>query len=101
MARVCDLDGKVLLMGVAYDRNTSFHLAEYRAEDTPKRKLLLPVPQGERVTWREFEDIQDIDDSWLRDFGEAFEASGHVTNGMVGSAQSRIFSQREAVDFAV
>jgi aminoglycoside 3-N-acetyltransferase len=101
LAHVYDLDGKVLLMGVGYDRNTSFHLAEYRVADTARRTLSLPVADGGRVEWREFENISDIDDSWLREFGEAFEAGGRVTVGKIGSAESRFFSQRDAVDFAV
>src|SRR5215467_6186758 len=31
LGRIYDLDGWVLLLGVGYDSNTSFHLAEYRA----------------------------------------------------------------------
>jgi len=31
LGRIYELDGWVLLLGVGYDRNTSFHLAEYRA----------------------------------------------------------------------
>jgi aminoglycoside 3-N-acetyltransferase len=31
LARVYDLDGQVLLLGVGHDNNTSLHLAEYRA----------------------------------------------------------------------
>ena len=39
LARVYDLDGYVLLLGVDYDSNTSFHLAEYRA---PHAKIEKP-----------------------------------------------------------
>src|SRR5690349_7103098 len=31
LARLYDLDGSVLLLGVGYERRTSLHLAEYRA----------------------------------------------------------------------
>lgn len=37
LARVYDLDGQVLLLGVGHDNNTSLHLAEYRAEFPGRR----------------------------------------------------------------
>ena len=101
LARVYDLDGQILLLGVAYDRNTSFHLAEYRVAETARRRSSLPVPQEGRVEWREFDEITFMSDAWLTELGEAFEAAGHVRVGRVGSAEARLVSQRQAVDFAV
>jgi aminoglycoside 3-N-acetyltransferase len=43
LARVYDLDGQVLLLGVGHDNNTSLHLAEYRPcsrADAGKTKAL-------------------------------------------------------------
>src|SRR6478736_6476447 len=37
LARVYDLDGQVLLLGVGHGNNTSLHLAEYRAEFPTKQ----------------------------------------------------------------
>jgi len=34
VARLYDLDGRVLLVGVGYNRNTCFHFSEYRASAT-------------------------------------------------------------------
>ncbi len=101
LARVYDLDGKILLLGVGYDRNTSFHLAEYRVADTARLRKLLPVPEEGRVVWREFDEISFMSDAWLMELGEAFEAAGHGRVGAVGSAVARLLSQRQAVDFAV
>ena len=43
LARIYELHGRILLIGVGYDRNTSFHLAEYRvpasAADDHRRAL--------------------------------------------------------------
>ena len=101
LARVYDRDGRVLLLGVGYDRNTSFHLADHRITETPKRKGFLPVPEDGRSVWREFETAKDMSAEWLLELGAAFEATGSVTVGKVGSAEARLFSQRAAVDFAV
>ncbi len=38
LARIYDLDGWVLLLGVSYDNNTSFHLAQYRVPGAPSGK---------------------------------------------------------------
>ena len=101
LARVYDLDGVVLLLGVGYDRNTSFHLADHRLPETPKRKEVLAVPENGRSVWREFATARDMGDEWILGVGAAFEATGSVTVGKVGSAEARLFSQRAAVDFAM
>lgn len=99
LARVYDLGGYVLLLGVGYDRSTSFHLAEYRAEARP------PVEQGAAFfrdgvrVWERFRDI-DFGDEAFPAIGQEFDATGQVTIGSVGSATARFFSQSAAVDFA-
>ncbi len=100
IARIYDLAGSVLLLGVGHDRNTSLHLAEFRISETPKRKRWYPVPDNGRSVWREFDTIDHMSDDWLLELGEAFEAAKPVTVGRVGSAEARFFPQREAVDFA-
>ncbi len=101
IARVYDLAGSVLLLGVGHDRDTSLHLAEYRVPETPLRTRLYPVPEHGRSVWREFDTIDHMSDEWLLELGEAFEAVSPVTVGQVGSAEARLFPQREAVDFAM
>ncbi len=101
LAAVYDRDGKVLLLGVGYDSCTSLHLAEYRITDTPIEVTSAPVPAGDSVDWQQVDEISFMDDDWLREIGDAFEAAGAVNVGRVGSAESRLFSQRAAVDFAV
>lgn len=101
LARIYDLDGSVLLLGVRFDRNTSFHLADYRSPQSPKRKERFGVPEDGRTVWHEFDTVEEMNSGWLREVGEAFEATGAVTIGKVGSAEARLFSQRAAVDFAL
>ncbi|MHB8071106.1 MAG: AAC(3) family N-acetyltransferase [Candidatus Cryosericum sp.] len=100
LARLYDLDASVVLLGVGYDHNTCFHLAEYRA---PGATSLLEgsaiMLDGQRV-WATYQDIVLHDERFGR-FGAAFEEECVVTVSYVGSAQSRLFSLRHAVDFAV
>lgn len=99
LARIYGLDGHVLLLGVPYTSNTSFHLAEYRVGLRQGISQGAPVTvKGKRV-WRVFKDI-DYSDENFETIGMEFEKEGHVTRGYIGSAESRLFSQRKAVDFA-
>lgn len=101
LARVYDLDGFVLFLGTGFATNTSFHLAEYRANARPPVTLGAPVcDEAGNSTWVTFSDI-DFNDSVFPAIGADFEATGTVTVGQVGSATCRLFAQRAAVDFAV
>lgn len=99
LARIYDLDGYVLLLGVEYDRNTSYHLSEYRADirDIVKSEGSI-IENGERV-WKVYTDI-DIESDYFDKIGQEFERQHKINIGLVGSAKSRLFKQRKAVDFA-
>ncbi|WP_435335220.1 aminoglycoside N(3)-acetyltransferase [Haloarchaeobius sp. TZWWS8] len=102
LARIYDIGGRVLLLGVGYDRNTSLHLAEYR-DDHPKQLQANGAPvleDGER-TWLQYADVELHDDDFPA-VGSAFEKScpEAVTTGLVGDASTRLLRQRELVDFA-
>jgi aminoglycoside 3-N-acetyltransferase len=100
LARIYDLDGKILLIGVGYDRNTSFHLAEYRIDETPRNSSMTLVEENGKRAFRETAQIDGMDDAWLRSLGESLEQSRQISIGKIGQAESRLFSQREAVDYA-
>lgn len=99
LARLYDLSGSVLLLGVGFGNNTSFHLAEYRIEKRTEIEQGAAVREGEGSAWRVYTDI-DLNDDVFPEIGAAFEGTGQVTRGMVGSAQALLFPQRPAVDFA-
>jgi aminoglycoside 3-N-acetyltransferase len=99
LARVCDLDGWVLLLGVGYDRCTSLHVAEYRAPGAIEIHQGAPIlEQGQRI-WKTFKDIE-LDADIFPTIGKEFERTGLVKIGKVGSAEVRLFPQRPAIDFA-
>ena len=101
VARLYDLDGRVLLVGVGYNRNTCFHFSEYRASATRYVNELMPLVVDGVVEWTEVSEIEFMDDQSLIDLGTDFEASNVVVNGRVGSAESRLFGVRDCVDFGV
>jgi aminoglycoside 3-N-acetyltransferase len=100
LGRVYDLDGLVLLLGVGFDHNTSFHLAECRAAVRPEVEEGAPVLEDGKRVWRTYRDIA-YDDSCFAEIGTHFTASGAVQTGQVGAAITRLFRQRAGVDFAV
>jgi aminoglycoside 3-N-acetyltransferase len=54
---------------------------------------------GQRV-WQSFTDIQ-FDPSYFVEIGEALEKTSQVQISTVGSATTKLFNMRNAVDFAV
>lgn len=100
LARIYDVVGWVLLLGVGYDNNTSFHLAEYRVPGMVEVSLGAPILEnGERI-WKTYQDIE-LDADIFPEIGQAYEQTGQVKIGNVGSAEAHLFPQRPAIDFAV
>jgi aminoglycoside 3-N-acetyltransferase len=102
LGRIYEKDGVVLLLGVGYDRNTSFHLAEYVAK-YPSKKVVkdgFPIVQDGVREWEYFEDILYYADDFPR-IGEDLEGTGMVRRGKIGAAEARLIPQRRMVDFAV
>ena len=105
LARIYDLNGFVLLLGVGHSSNTSIHLAEYRA-DFPTKCVVqegAPVSQAGSRTWTTFEDI-NVDDSDFDRLGADFLRSDDkklVQHGKVAIADCQLMPQRAIVDFAV
>jgi aminoglycoside 3-N-acetyltransferase len=98
LARIYELDGHVLLLGVGHANNSSLHLGEYRAGTRPVVKVGAPIIENGRRLWRQYQDI-DYDDDPFPQIGAALDGTGAVTIGQVGLAECRLFSQRTAVDF--
>jgi len=102
LARIYELDGRVLLLGVDHSSNTSIHLAEYRSEYKEKYYK----PQGSSILvenerqWAQWEELNMITDDF-ESLGREFETRVGIVPKKVGLAEARLFSQRDLVDFAV
>ena len=105
LARIYDLGGFVLLLGVGHDSNTSMHLAEYRA--TFPTKCIVqegaPILTAGSRRWTTFKNI-DLDSSDFEQIGEDFlrsDVGREVHRGKVGLADCQLMPQHAVVDFAV
>jgi aminoglycoside 3-N-acetyltransferase len=96
-ARLHDAGAYVLQLGT--DRNSCLHLAEHRSGMRGRVMQGAPILEHGRRIWKAFSDLAYDDDSFPP-VKAAFEASGGVKVGQVGSAVSRLMPVRGLVDFA-
>ncbi len=102
LSRLYDLNGKVLLIGVGYDKNTSIHLADARAQYPGKHDCIehsAIMEDGKRV-WKSYSTLF-VDGEDFEDIGEAFEKEHAIREAMIGNAVIKLMSQRDVVDFSV
>ena len=103
LARVYDLEGWVMLLGVGHSNNSSLHLAEHRAKYPGKRYARngAPLMVDGRQAWVEFDDL-DLNEADFEEIGEEFaRATGLVRRGKMGDAEAILFPHRDLIDFAV
>lgn len=102
IGKLYELDGYVLLMGVGYDKNTSLHLADARAEYPGKHDCIehsAVMENGERV-WKAYSTLF-VDGEDFTEIGAAFEKARSVQKTSLGGGTITFMRQRELVDFAV
>lgn len=102
IAKLYELDGYVLLIGVDYDKNTSIHLADVRAEYKSKHmsyESSAIMEDGKRV-WKTYETLF-VDGEDFVDIGKAFEEEYDVKKVDLGNGTIRFMKQRDIVDFAI
>ena len=100
LARIYELEGDVLLLGVGHDSKTSLHLAEYRSGRARPGSNGAPLVVDGVRRWVEFEDIE-LDASDFQLIGESFERVAGARRARVGRAEALLASQRALVDYAV
>jgi aminoglycoside 3-N-acetyltransferase len=104
LGRLNALDGYVLLLGVDHSKNTSLHLAEYRARYSTRKIVdsYAPVSIHGHRRWLKFQDININSDDFGR-LGRDFsrDEKARIRSGRVGRAEVQLFSQRLCVDYAV
>ena len=100
LSHLYDLHGYVLLLGVGFGNNTSFHLAEYRSGRRTVYTEGAPILRDGQRMWATYKDIE-FETERFEEMGADFMRLGLTTQGVVGSAEAIFFSQRSAVDFAL
>ena len=100
LGKLYNLNAKVLLLGVGYDSNTCFHLAETLLPSMKKRiNGTAMIVDGKR-SWVEFDDY-DYNSDDFSICGEVFDQSNQSIIGNIGYGESRLFSIKNAVDHAL
>lgn len=100
--KLYQLDGYVLLLGVGYDKNTSIHLADAKANYPSKHygKESSAIMVNGKREWVTYETLV-VDGEDFEEIGKAFENEYNVVIGKLGNATVRFMKQRELVDFAI
>lgn len=102
LAKLYELDGKVLLLGVGYDKNTSMHLADVRAEYPSKhmeKNSSALMVNGKRE-WVTYETLY-VDGEDFEDIGKEFVKTDNVAKVELGNGTIQFMDQRKIVDFSV
>ncbi|MEC0168251.1 AAC(3) family N-acetyltransferase [Paenibacillus graminis] len=95
------LNGYVLLAGVGYDKNTSLHLAEARADFPAKKRVndSSAVMVKGRREWVTYETQAVNDEDFVR-LGEEYDKEMNLKVHKAGKAEIRFMEQRPLVDWA-
>lgn len=102
IGKLYEMDGYVLLIGVGYDKNTSLHLADVRAEYPGKHvtKESSAIMQDGKRVWKTYETLY-VDGEDFEEIGQAFESCCKIRKIQLGNGMLTFMKQREVVDFAV
>jgi aminoglycoside 3-N-acetyltransferase len=105
LGRLRELGGRVLLLGVGHESNTSLHLAEALSAWGQSHEVVEAAPwrrRGNKTRWRPMRQVGY--------YGDDFEALGwdletdaprSVRGGTVGRAESRLLAQDALIDYAI
>ncbi len=100
LARLYDLAGTVLLLGVGHANNTSLHLGEGRAPASrPVVTEGAPLMVKGKRQWVTYQTL-DYDADDFEQVGAALASAGLERSGEVGAAPARLLSVVAMVDFA-
>lgn len=102
LARLYDLDAKILLLGVGFDKCTALHLAEQRAwPDRPLQQEGAPFIENGARRWVQYKCPPVIDADNFLPIGAELMENGSTAQGRVGQANATLLPLRRTVDHAV
>lgn len=97
-ARLYELKGKVLLLGVDFDSVTCLHLAEYRNDCRPIGISGAAIETEEGVVWRKYLDL-NVDSSSFLKVRPMMARKNMIRETMLGGCHIQFFSASDAIDF--
>ncbi|MDA8019859.1 MAG: AAC(3) family N-acetyltransferase [Thermoanaerobaculia bacterium] len=101
VGRLHDLDARILLLGVGFNRCTALHFAESLAPKRRVTKVRFPAEIDGRRVWTEVPNVADDNDTHFPMIGQKFLAAGRARQGRIGDAESVLFAMRDLVETAV
>lgn len=110
LEKLCDVGGKVLLLGPLFDSLTILHYAEHVAAIPNKRteRYRWPVMRDGRCEWIAFEQfdtsngiVDRIDGDYFQRIVVEYLDRGSVARSKVGAADSYLFDAKNLADFAI
>lgn len=95
------LDGRILLLGVGFNRCTALHFAESLVAKRRTTRVRFPSIESGRRVWVEVPNVADDNDTHFPILGERYLSAGRRATGTVGDARSTLFPMRDLVELAV
>ena len=99
--KLYDLDCRVLLLGVGFNRCTALHFAESLLDRRRVKTLRFPMLENGQRVWKEVPNVGDDNDTHFPAIGHGYASAGGGRRGLIGDARSVLFPMRDMVDFAV
>lgn len=99
--KLYDLDCRVLLLGVGFNRCTALHFAESLVGKRRVKTLRFPLLEHGQRVWTEVPNVADDNDTHFPVIGREYVSAEGVRHGTIGDARSMLFPMRGMVDFAV
>jgi aminoglycoside 3-N-acetyltransferase len=109
VAKLCDVKGKVLLLGAPLDSLTILHHAEHLAK-VPNKQVVhykMPVLQDGKRVWMDIEEFDTCGGilpgaaEYFNAIPQEYTSLGRCRTGRVGTAESYLFDAADLVKFAV
>ena len=98
--RLVEVDARMLLLGVGFNRATLLHYAESLVTGSRRKTRKFPWVGEAGRGWRQAVDVGDDLDTHFPIVGEQFVASGGASQLVIGQAKCTVMSSRALIDFA-
>ena len=99
-ARLYDLDSRILLLGVGFNRCTALHFAESLVATRRTMTVRFPRLAAAEREWVEVENVGNDDDTHFPVVGAQYLSAGRAAEATVGEAKAICLRMRDLVDFA-
>ncbi|ASQ90603.1 aminoglycoside 3-N-acetyltransferase [Prosthecochloris sp. GSB1] len=109
LEKLCDVGGKVFLLGAPTSTVTLIHYAENHAK-IPNKKIVrykMPILQDGEKVWKDFEEYDFINgivpwpEDYFKSIVDEYIEKGNGVQGTVGMAQCHLFDAKDLNNFSV